>query len=88
MQEKRILARFVPQAWVNDYALDIDGAYDFDVTAQVLAMPKDQALAIEDASYEADDLWHENAASDERPHTGPFRVEVQDAIASYFEVTP
>lgn len=84
MPQKRIIARFTPQAWINDYAMDIDGAYDFDVTDQILAMPKEQALKIEDDSYEADDLWHGHAISDERPHTGPFRITVQEAIADYF----
>lgn len=84
MPAKRIIARFTPQAWINDYAVDIDGAYDFDVTAQILAMPKEQALTIEDDSYEADDLWHENAVSNEKPHGGPFCVTVQQAIADYF----
>jgi len=87
MQEKRIMARFTPQAWIRDYATDIDGAYDFDVTAQILAMPKDQALALKDNSDAADDLWLSNPVSGERPHNGPFRVEVQDEIARYFEVT-
>ena len=85
--EKRIMARFTPQAWIRDYATDIDGAYDFDVTAQVVAMPKAEALALTDNSDAADNLWLSHQVSGERPHNGPFRVEVQDEIASYFEVT-
>ena len=86
MPQKRIIATFTPQAWINDYAVDIDGAYDFDVTAQILAMPREQALKIEDESFDADNLWHDNPVSKEKPHNGPFRIDVQAAIADYFGV--
>jgi hypothetical protein len=83
--ERRIVAHFRPQVWINDYAVDIDGAYDFDVTETVLAMPREQALAIEDHSYEADAVWRDHPVSEERPHHGPFEVGVAESIRAYFE---
>lgn len=80
----RIVARFIPQAWIHDYAVEINGAYEFDVTEQILAMPKDKALEIRDDDYDSDNLWHENPISSERPHSGPFYVRVRDAIHEYF----
>lgn len=82
---QRVMAKFTPQGWVRDYAIDLDGDYLFDVTEQVLAMGRDKALQIEDDSYEADELWQENSISDKHPHTGPFRVEVATAIQEFFK---
>ena len=84
--EKRVIARFQPQAWINDYATDIDGAYKFDVTDQILAMGKEKALELEDNQYESDNLWHKWVADHpDQDHDGPFYVEVQAAIRSFFE---
>lgn len=83
---KRIAAKFIPQAWINDYACDIDDVRKFDVTDQVLAMPREKALAIRDDQYESDNLWHDNPSSLEVDWTGPFRIEVEDAIAEYFGI--
>lgn len=82
---KPIMARFFPQAWINDYATTIDGSYEFDVTDQVLALGREKALQIRDDKVESDHLWIENPVSTERPHTGPFVVEVEAAIRKYFE---
>jgi hypothetical protein len=82
----RVLAHFQPQAWVNDYAVEIDGAYTFDVTKQIEQMGREAALEIEDNEYSSDDLWHVHC--DQHPgdhHDGPFRVTVEEAIKTYFE---
>jgi hypothetical protein len=85
MPEKRVIAKFHPQAWINDYAVDIDdGACDFDVTDQIVAMGKEAAMKIKDDSYEADNLWHNSPASEGNPHHGPFRIEVEVAILEFF----
>ncbi|HEY3965164.1 MAG TPA: hypothetical protein VGM05_11485 [Planctomycetaceae bacterium] len=83
-QSKRIMARFVPQAWIGDYAVEIDGAYEFDVTEQILSKSKAEALSIEDDGCESDNLWHEHPVSHEKPHHGPFVVRVQGAILAYY----
>ena len=82
----RVVARFQPQAWINDNAIDIDGAYEFDVTKQIQQMGREAALEIQDGDYSSDDLWHVHC--DQHPgehHDGPFRVTVQDSIRDYFE---
>lgn len=81
----RCLAHFQPQAWVNDYAMDIDGGYQFDITAQIDAMKPAEALMIKDDSYEADNLWLEHPISKERGHDGPFYISCADAIKEYLE---
>ena len=79
---KRIVAKVVPQAWINDYAVDIDdGAVEFDCTEQIVQMSEEAALQIRDDQYESDDLVPSEILD---KHSGPFRVEVQSAIRDYF----
>ena len=80
-----VWARFRPQAYINDHAVDIDGGYMFDVTMQIEQMGQDKALKIEDHSYGADALWHAYvAARPEKEHDGPFEIEVADAIEKFY----
>lgn len=82
----RVIAHFQPQAWINDYAVDIDGAYKFDVTEQIEQMGRQAAEEIEDGNYSSDDLWH--VYCDQHPgdhHDGPFTVTVEASIEAYFE---
>ena len=72
-----IIARFHPQAWVNDYAIEVDGAFAVDVTDKVLAMGRYKALKLRDDQYETDNLIMHS-------HNGPFWVEVQEAIWEYY----
>jgi hypothetical protein len=81
----RIIAHFRPQEWVNDYAIDIDRAYDFDATDLLLSWPKDRVLALEDHDYQTDDVWSEHEVSRERPHHGPFEVEVVKSVTAFIE---
>ena len=79
---RRIMAKFVPQAWINDYAVDVDdGAVEFDCTDQIVQMGKEAALQIRDDQYESDDLIPSEILD---RHSGPFRVDVQAAIQAYF----
>lgn len=77
-----ILARFQPQAWINDYAVDVDGACDVDVTEQVLALDLKAILALRDNRDGTDELV-DLAALD---HHGPFYVEVEDSLCAFFGV--
>jgi len=78
---KRILAKFVPQAWIRDYAVDIDGTVEFDCTQRIIEMGREAAMQIRDDQYESDDL----VPSEIRDrHSGPFRVEVESAIREFF----
>jgi hypothetical protein len=83
---KRIIAHFQPQAWINDYAVDIDGAYEFDVTKLIEGLGKVVALGIEDCDYSADGLWAIWVGDHpDKDHYGPFKVTVEDAIKAYFQ---
>lgn len=89
--EKRIIAAFHPQAWLNDYAVEVDpeGPVAFDVTAAILAMPRDRALALEDDDDGTDNLRAlPSAPVWIQEWGGPFWVEVEDAIMRYFAEEP
>lgn len=83
-RHKRIIAIFHPQAWINNYAVEVDGQMEIDVTEAVLELGKEKALALRDDQYETDDL-----VIGRHDHTGPFWVEVEQSIADYYngEVT-
>ncbi len=85
METKRVIAHFQPQAWINDDAVEIDGAYEFDVTDQIVAMGKAKALEIDDFDDGSDILWHAYVeANPNGDHDGPFAVTVKDAISAFF----
>lgn len=84
--ERRIIARFQPQAWIGDYAINVDpqGATEWDVTDEIVAMGRAQALTLRDDQYETDDLRHsKNAPRWIAEWSGPFYVTVQDSIAAF-----
>jgi hypothetical protein len=80
--QKRIVAVFQPQAWQNDYAIDVDGRTEVDVTEQVLALPLDRIHDLGDDDYDSDDLVDVEALG----HNGPFYVEVVEQVCEFFGV--
>jgi hypothetical protein len=84
----RVIARFIPQAWQNDYAIEVDaqGPDTWDVTHQIVSISKKSALAIVDDDY-ASDNFHLSTAAPKwvRDWQGPFRVELEEQISSYFD---
>lgn len=74
-----IFAYFYPQAYINDYAVDIDGHKVVDVTAEVLSLPLDKIKVLRDNRDNTDELVA-------HCHLGPFRVEVVDSILRFFDV--
>lgn len=78
---RRVIARFQPQAWVNDTAMNIDGVCDLDVTDRLLAMSLKHIHLLEDDDYPSDKLVH--GLTD---HVGPHYVEVKDSILEFFAV--
>ncbi|MBN1135849.1 MAG: hypothetical protein JXM73_04650 [Anaerolineae bacterium] len=78
----RCLAWFVPQAWVGDYAVEVDGRCQFDITAAVLQMGREKALTLRDDDYDSDSLAETAGLTD--LHSGPFRVECEEAIRNFF----
>lgn len=84
--ERRLLVTFHPQAWQNDYAIAVDpGPTQIDVTEEILAMGRDQALRLTDDSDESDTLRLARLAPDwVRDWAGPHAIECEDAIAEFF----
>ncbi len=83
-----IIATFHPQVWMDDYAIEVDplGEASFDVTDEVVAMGKESALLIEDDQYSSDVFRTLDSVPEWiKDWNGPFYVEVQRSIATYFE---
>lgn len=83
----RVIAHFQPQAWVNNYTMDVDasGETEWDITAEVIAMDPKRAQEIEDDSNESDAFTGSKAApAFVRDWSGPYHVSVADQIAEYF----
>lgn len=70
------IARFHPQAWINDYATEVDaeGSTEWEVGV----VPDDML----DDGYDSDDLRsHANAPSWAKDWSGPFYIEIiRDAL--------
>ena len=65
------IAVFHPQAWLNDYAVEVDP--EGDTTFDVGTVPE----SVEDDSYESDRLRdHDNAPQWIKDWHGPFWIEV------------
>ncbi len=80
-----VIATFHPQAWINDYAVEIDGSREFEIT---LTVEKAREILEEgngDDSYETDHLWSTSPLCLEEGHTGPFWIEVCEAIEDALE---
>lgn len=83
--DKRVVGRFIPQAWINDYAVDLDdGRAEFDCTERILEMGRENALVVRDNRDTSDELVPQRIL---RRHNGPYRVEVEDAIRDFFGET-
>lgn len=83
----RIIATFVPQAWVNDYAVpaEPEGETTFDVTREILKLGREKALQLRDDQTETDQLRHARLAPLWIKHwRGPFYVNVEQQIADYY----
>jgi hypothetical protein len=64
-------ATFHPQAWINDYAIDVDAE------GETTWMVDDSALALTADSYESDELrFADNAPQWVKDWSGPFYVSV------------
>lgn len=67
----KLLCTFRPQAWMHDYAIDVDPESDTQWTMEVPRAPKP-------SSYESDELREApNAPAWVRDWSGPFEVEYE-----------
>jgi hypothetical protein len=78
----RIMATFQPQAWINDYATEIDGAKKFDCTKEILRLSPKDVRRLRDDQYDTDNLLPEEIR---KTHNGPFYVAVRDEIFDFFK---
>jgi hypothetical protein len=87
MNQRRVFATFVPEAWVNDQAIEIDGKYEFEITDQVLRLGREASLAIRDNRDSSDALWESRQSErhGETIHSGPFHVKCEEAIRAFWE---
>lgn len=67
-----LLARFLPQAWINDYAIEIDGAVDFNVLPAVIKAGREALRSAFNGNGDLDFLAEELEAA--KAHSGPFEV--------------
>lgn len=78
----RCKARFIPQAWIDDYVVEIDGQKYFDITDQIIAMGKEKSLLIRDDSIASDSLAEKAGLL--KDHNGPFNVECEENIKDFW----
>lgn len=83
----RIIAKFHPQAWVNDYAVAVDpeGPTECDVTDRLVELYSLGYLdSIRDDQYESDDLRFLDVTPQWwKDWDGPFYIEVRESIQNY-----
>lgn len=87
MSEKRIVATFHPQEWIQNYAVDVqpDEVQTFDVTPIIEAMDKRDALSLSDNSDDSDGLARSSCAPEWiRNWPGPGWVEVQRSVIEFY----
>jgi hypothetical protein len=70
----RLMATFRPQAWINNYAVDIDGAVTFDATDALLTLDLEGVRTFREHSEQSDRLADDLPAR--QVHSGPFEVDV------------
>ena len=87
IKEKCIIAKFIPQAWINNSAVDVDteGETTQNVTDYVINLSKNNRLLIKDNHDSSDNLKNNtNAPEWIKNWNGPFYIEVTDSINKYF----
>jgi len=79
----RYIATFTPQAWVNDYAIEVEleGEAEWDVTEFLASLtPEAREDALVSDSYESDVLRDlENAPAWVKDWSGPFYITVEES---------
>jgi hypothetical protein len=79
---RRLFARFQPQQWVNDNAVDSDPAVFVDVTEAYLQLTPEGRAAVRDNRESSDDLVLRSSDVWQR-HGGPGYVEVEDFLEAF-----
>ena len=69
-----LMARFRPQALIDDYFVEVDGQVDFDATEAILSLSVNDVRRFRENDYSSDALAEDLPARQE--HGGPFEVDV------------
>lgn len=77
---RRLIVTFVPQAWIGDYAVDIDGTETFDATEPYLRLTPRERAKLKDNSEESRKVVPESLIL---RHNGPHRIEIETAIEAF-----
>lgn len=80
---RRLFATFIPEAWINDNAVEIDGRRQIDVTDAYLALDVADRANVESRSSAGDDLITD---AHRAGHSGPFSVEFAESALEAFHV--
>lgn len=75
MSHPRLMATFRPQAWQNDYAINIDSPVDFDATEALLRRSLKDIKAYKEHDYSSDYLAGESNLRAAEEHDGPYEVD-------------
>jgi hypothetical protein len=89
MNNRRVIARFHPQAWINDVAVPVDpeGPTEFDVTDHILTIGRRRALRLVDDAWDTDEMRALPCAPQWiREWSGPFYITVKDSITEFFDL--
>lgn len=82
LKKGEFMATFRPQAWVNDYCIDVDGKCEFNALANLTNYTQRALMEIEGAD-DHDSLANGLAAREN--HAGPFEVDIDlDALRTVF----
>ncbi len=79
---RRLSARFQPQQWNNDHAVDSDPAVTIDVTAAYQRFTPAERAAVRDNRESSDDLVLASTDVWQR-HKGPGYVEIEDFLEAF-----
>lgn len=82
-----ITATFVPQVWINDYAVEVQpkGETTFDVTEDIESLGREVALSWRDGRGESDVLQSSmNAPEWVQAWDNPFEIRVEDSIKDHY----
>lgn len=86
----RYIATFTPQAWVGDYAQNVDpeGETTWDVTDYLMSMPAhERSAALVEDSYESDQLrMAPNTPEWIKAWSGPFYISVEEVAKTAEEI--
>lgn len=89
MTNKKIIARFYPQAWIDNSAVTVDpeGDVTWDATRDVLSLELKRIQQLEDDTDASDRLRQDLAAPEwVKTWDGPLYVKVKDCICAFFDV--